>query len=98
HFNLPFRLVHQCHHVRTVRRVDRHAFAASYVTHHILAADRVTTSRSVDQQIAMALHPDGVVIVISAKHSPHYAGMPPGFSISESATGSLPAGTSRAST
>src|SRR5207245_5851973 len=74
HFNLPLRLVHQCYHVRTVRRVDRHAFAASYVTHHILAADRVTTSRSVDQQIAMALYPDGLVVVICAKQSPQYAG------------------------
>src|SRR5205823_10065718 len=74
HFNLPFRLVHQCHHVWTVRRVDRHAFAASYVTHHTLAADRVTTSRPIDQQIAMALYPDGVVVVISAKNPPHYTG------------------------
>ena len=79
HFNLAFRLVHQCHHVWTVRRVDRHALAASYVTHHTLAADRVATSRPIDQQIAMALYPDGVVVVISAKNPPHYTGNAAGF-------------------
>ena len=49
-----------------------HALAAGDVAYDLFAANRVTTSRAIDQQIVVALHLDGRAV--AAEDAPHHAG------------------------
>ena len=55
-------LVHQVHDVWTIDGVDGDALAARDVADDGFAADRVTTSGTIDEQVALALDDDGVVV------------------------------------
>ena len=79
HVNLAFRLIHEIHDVGTIEAVNRHAFAAGDVADDGFAANRVTTTGAVDQQVALSGHANGVVVLVAAKNSPHYAGEAAGF-------------------
>ena len=79
HVNLAFRLIHEIHDVGTIEAVNRHAFAAGNVADDGFAANRVTTTGAVDQQVALSGDANGVVVLIAAKNSPYHAGEAAGF-------------------
>src|ERR1700692_3951256 len=60
-----FRLIQQVHYVRAIHGVHGDAFAAGYITHHILAPDGVAAAGAIHEQIAMAFYADGVVATVS---------------------------------
>ena len=49
-------LVEQVLHVGTTARMDRDALAARHVADDFFAANRIATSRAIDQQIVLAFH------------------------------------------
>ena len=50
----------------------RHALAASHVANDLFAANRIATSRAIDQQVVVAAHLDGRGL--AAKDATHDAG------------------------
>src|SRR5882672_1294928 len=72
HVDATVRFVHEIGDVRTVDGVDRDALATSYIADNRFAAGGVTTLGAIDQQVAVTLHDDGVVV--SAKDAADHAG------------------------
>src|SRR5579864_6946538 len=52
--------------------MNRYAFTPRYVANHGLTANRITASRAIHQQVAMALHSDSIAVV-PAKDPAHHA-------------------------
>src|SRR5580704_7429458 len=75
----PLRFIHQVHHVGTIERVDGDAFAAGHVADDGFAADRVTTACAIDQQVALSLDADGVVVLVATENATHHTGQAGGF-------------------
>src|SRR5438477_3683418 len=70
--NFALRLIHQVKHIRTIQRMHRDSLATSNIPHDILAANRITTPGTIDQQIAMPFNADRIAVV-AAEDATHYA-------------------------
>src|SRR5437870_4375364 len=74
HVNPPLRLVEKVRDIGAVFGMYSNTLAASDVAHDVLASNWVTTSRTIDEQVAMPLDRD--CIGIAAKTTAHHAGKP----------------------
>ena len=59
--------------------MDGDAFPAGHIADNLFAANGIAAAGAVHQQIAVALHADGIVAAVSAEDAPYHAGNAAGF-------------------